>query len=53
MQLPVQSPPVYRELLLNQFQLGEGGIEPSQSACDSLTGMAQQMCYALEYGISE
>jgi hypothetical protein len=30
----------------------EEGVEASQTHCDSLTGLAQQMCYALEYGVS-
>jgi hypothetical protein len=53
MELPTQSPPVYRELLTNQANLNEvGGVEAAQSVCDGLTGTAQQICYALEYGIS-
>ena len=52
MRLPPQSPPVQREPLINQAYLKGTGIEASQSPCDSLQGMARQMCYAIEYGIS-
>jgi hypothetical protein len=53
-ELPIQSPPICRELLTTSTTLsGNAGVEPSQSVCDGLTGMAQQLCYALEYGISE
>jgi hypothetical protein len=53
MQLPVLSSPVPRELLAKEVQVCHAGVEPSQSVCDNLTGMSQQICYALEYGISE
>jgi hypothetical protein len=54
MNLPVQSAPVVRGLVSQGGRTGESGtgVEASQSACDGLTGLAQQMCYALEYGIS-
>ncbi len=53
MELPTQSPPVRREMLTSQDGLKEGeGVEAAQSACDRLVGTAQQICYALEYGIS-
>jgi hypothetical protein len=50
--LPIQSPPVSRELMTRQGYENEAGIEAAQTACDKLTGMAQQMCYALEYGVN-
>ncbi len=53
MQLPVQSSPVRRELLTTDFLVCDAGVEPSQSVCDNLRGTAQEICYALEYGISE
>jgi len=53
MQLPVQSAPVYRESLTNQAYLnGTNAVESAQSMCDGLTGLAQQICYGLEFGIS-
>jgi hypothetical protein len=52
MRLPPQSSPIYRDLPTRQAYLKGAGIETSQSPCDSLYGMARQMCYALEYGIS-
>lgn len=55
MNIPIQSPPINRGLLNDHRNLGrpEGiGVEAAQSACDQLTGMARQICYALEYGVS-
>jgi hypothetical protein len=52
MQLPVQSQPVERDLVSSAAVDGAGGIQPSQDACANLTGLAQQMCYATEYGVS-
>lgn len=52
LRLPVQSPPVSRELAGGHGRECDGGIEAAQTACDRLTGLAQQMCYATEYGIS-
>ena len=53
MKLPAQSPPVGRSLWHDR---GGGrqhgaGVEASQTACDGLTGLAQQMCYAVSYGV--
>ena len=50
--LPIQSPPVSRELMTRQGYENEAGVEAAQTVCDKLTGMAQQMCYALEYGVN-
>jgi hypothetical protein len=50
--LPVQSPPVTRTPITAQRQVTEVGVEASQSECDGYTGLAQQMCYAVKYGIS-
>jgi hypothetical protein len=53
MELPIQAPPVCRELLGDQASVEPvDGVEAAQSACDGLTGLAQQICYALKYGIS-
>lgn len=55
MKVPIQSPPVHRGLLNDRRNLGRAeviGVEAAQSACDHLTGMARQICYALEYGVS-
>jgi hypothetical protein len=52
LRLPAQCPPVPRELVAGFGRESGGGVEVSQTACDRLTGLAQQMCYAVEYGIS-
>jgi hypothetical protein len=54
MNLPVQAPPVTRDprLILETSYLGGSGLTVSQSICDNLTGLAQQMCIATEYGVS-
>lgn len=51
---PIQAPPVARD------ERGEAasstgverGVVPAQSACSGLPGMARQMCYASQYGVS-
>jgi hypothetical protein len=50
MRLPPQNPPVERSVI--QSRMRRPGVEPSASPCDSLTGMARQLCYAFEYGIA-
>lgn len=52
LKFPIQSPPVSRELMTRQGYENEAGVEAAQTVCDKLTGMAQQMCYALEYGVN-
>jgi len=55
---PIQAPPVSREPVTNQSQQGvaaqqsRAGVMPSQTPCDHLRGLAQQMCYAVKYGVS-
>jgi len=49
--LPDQSPPISREKRGQGADLGQSGVEASQSACDGLSGLARQMCYATEYGV--
>lgn len=53
MKLPAQSPPVVRGILPGQAVQTGSGVGASQTVCDRLTGLAQQMCYAVEYGIAE
>lgn len=49
--LPNQNPPISREKNGQGADLGQSGVEASQSACDGLNGLARQMCYATEYGV--
>jgi len=50
--LPVQSPPISRDNWMGEAGLGHSGVEASQTVCDGLKGLARQMCYATEYGVS-
>jgi hypothetical protein len=58
MNLPIQSLPVTREIVAREPQNmsaqdgSQPGVLASQTACDGLTGLARQMCYAVEYGVS-
>jgi hypothetical protein len=52
--LPVQSPPVVRGVVTDQgHQTGENstGVQAAQTGCEGLTGLAQQMCYRVLYGV--
>lgn len=49
--LPVQGPPVGRGISGAAGSENPDGVEAAQTACDDLTGMAQQMCYAVVYGV--
>jgi hypothetical protein len=51
LKLPVQSQPVIRDTRGGQGYLNGSGVEAAQSVCDGLTGLAQQMCYAVVYGV--
>jgi hypothetical protein len=51
LRLPAQAA-VSRELMPGQGYVNTAGIEAAQTVCDNLTGLAQQMCYAVEYGVS-
>jgi hypothetical protein len=53
MNLPPQAPPVtrYPAVIPGQQFLTGPGLTASQSFCDHLTGLAQQMCIAAEYGV--
>ena len=46
LRLPIQGPPVSRELMTGQGYENAGGVEAAQTVCNRLTGLAQQMCYA-------
>jgi hypothetical protein len=58
--IPAQSPPVSRtdqSLGAREIQQGyqgndgRAGVQAAQTACDGLTGLAQQMCYAVLYSV--
>jgi len=51
LRLPVQAA-VSRELAASQGYENLVGVEAAQTVCDNLTGLAQQMCYAVEYGVN-
>lgn len=52
MKLPAQSTPVGRGLWDDSGGRRDGAaVEASQTTCDGLTGLAQQMCYAVSYGV--
>jgi hypothetical protein len=50
LRLPAQNPPISRKLMAGQGHENAAGVQRSASACDKLTGLAQQMCYAVETG---
>ena len=51
--IPVQSAPVSRdEWRKKDANLPQSGVTASQTVCDDLRGLARQMCYAVEYGVS-
>jgi hypothetical protein len=50
--LPVQSPPISRDNRIAKAHLSQSGVEASQTVCDGLRGLARQMCYAVQYGVS-
>jgi hypothetical protein len=52
LRLPVLSPPVSRGPATGQGYQNAAGVEAAQSICDNLDGLAQQMCYATEYGVN-
>lgn len=64
MHIPVQAPPIIRNPVAARAGRDadyyedmpatrhESGIEASQSPCESLTGPARSMCFAMRYGIS-
>jgi hypothetical protein len=54
MKLPAQRPPVGRTVWHGSggAQRGGPGVLASQTGCEGLTGLAQQMCYAVRYGVT-
>lgn len=50
--LPIQARPVHRDEYDLVWDESEGGVEAAQSRCSHLTGLARQMCYASQYGVS-
>lgn len=51
MHIPVQSPPVERNLVNTGAVGSSDGIQPSQDVCADLRGLAQQICYATVYDV--
>ncbi|MEU5430691.1 hypothetical protein AB0H73_34515 [Streptomyces olivoreticuli] len=53
-QFPIQAQPVYRDRWAPATSQTADGVQAAAAAksCDSLTGMARQMCYAARYGAS-
>jgi len=51
--LPILSVPIPRTALVDRslFAGPADGLHASQSSCDGLTGLAQQMCYAVMYNV--
>ena len=52
--LPAQCRPIARQLSLghgSRADAGVSGVEAAQTACDGLTGLAQQMCYSVLYDV--
>jgi hypothetical protein len=47
---PMQSAPLERLAVPGKAGTS-GGVRASQSGCEGLTGLAQQMCYAVLYGV--
>jgi hypothetical protein len=52
LRLPVQSPPVFRDLMTAQGRQNAAGVEPAATICDQLTGLAQSQCYAAYYNVN-
>ena len=52
--LPLQCQPVPRDLVIQAATADRrAGVQPSQiDVCGGLQGLAQQMCYATQYGVS-
>jgi len=59
LRLPAQSPPINRSAFSLQPAAPDGSsvqasghVQPSQSVCDNMTGMARSLCYSAVYGVS-
>lgn len=51
MEMPRQSTPIDRRATTVAVGRGQAdGLTPCATGCEGLTGLAQQMCYALIYG---
>ncbi|MGH3921747.1 MAG: hypothetical protein ACRDTT_02535 [Pseudonocardiaceae bacterium] len=52
--LPIQARPVSRDddWVGPPTQDPHGGVEAARSRCSSMRGLARQMCYATNYGVS-
>jgi hypothetical protein len=51
--LPKQAPPIDRSgPMAPDAQVQDRGVDAAATKCAGLTGMAQQICYALKYGAS-
>jgi len=51
--LPLAAAPVTRTALPDRTlgTTAHDGVHASQTSCEGLTGLAQQMCYAVLYGV--
>ncbi len=51
--LPLASAPITRTVLPDRTlgAAADDGVHASQTSCEGLTGLAQQMCYAVLYGV--
>jgi hypothetical protein len=54
MRIPLQSAPVLRDDPISSASPDRNsrGVEPAQSRCSNMKGLARQMCYASLYGVS-
>jgi hypothetical protein len=52
LKLPAQSQPVIRDNRAGQGYVNGVGVAAALSVCDGLTGLAQQMCYGVVYGVN-
>lgn len=50
LRVPGQHPPITRGNLGGEGRQIDFGMEAAQTHCDNLRGLAQQMCYAYQYG---
>lgn len=50
---PIQARPVVRDERAEvAVAHADGGVIAAQSTCAGLTGMARQLCYSAQYGVS-
>jgi hypothetical protein len=48
---PVQAPPIVRDTEASSAGENGIGVEAARTRCTGLTGLAQQVCYAAQYGV--